>query len=435
MSDLPSPSPGSAQEAVEGPEKFLAALDEGLYRQTRVVLAAPEAAGSVRSAWIWLLVTLGLFVLASLGESFRLIGLLVLVLLFHECGHFLGMWLFGYRNVRMFFIPFFGAAVSGRKHAAPVWQKGIILLLGPLPGICVGLLLVLLLRIHRNSWPGDLVLMLLILNGFNLLPLVPLDGGRLVELLLFSRQAALSAGFQCLAACGMAALAWWSGTGFLWVLVVFLLIALPARYRRARLERLFAGNPARMPERFEDLDDRQHRELFGLAVLLNRMTRTPAGVAAAVRELHEHMVARPPGVLSWVALLLLYLGGWAGGIGGLWTLRANTEREESRVAAELVSNFEQVTDAIDALQRESQTLAAAAQAQPAAAARLGALAEQKNEEAAQEWNNLYNRWHSQPSSVQHKAVRLLLASTSPTGSHRLRFAEAMAKQLGIAAGE
>src|SRR5205814_799130 len=115
---------------------------------------------------------------------------------FHEAGHFLGMRLFGYRNVRMFFIPFFGAAVSGKKHAAPAWQQGLVLLLGPLPGLLAGVVLVFVLHVHLRSWIGDFALCLIIVNGLNLVPLVPLDGGRLIDLLLFSRRAVLSAGFQ-----------------------------------------------------------------------------------------------------------------------------------------------------------------------------------------------------------------------------------------------
>ena len=52
------------------------------------------------------------------------VGILVGVVLLHELGHYAGMRLFGYRDVRIFFIPFFGAAASGVKERAPVWQQG-----------------------------------------------------------------------------------------------------------------------------------------------------------------------------------------------------------------------------------------------------------------------------------------------------------------------
>src|SRR4051812_15229775 len=43
------------------------------------------------------------------SRSWEALALLVPILLFHELGHYLAMRIFGYRNVRMFFIPLLGA--------------------------------------------------------------------------------------------------------------------------------------------------------------------------------------------------------------------------------------------------------------------------------------------------------------------------------------
>jgi Zn-dependent protease len=417
MADLPAETPGSVQGAppvapaetsAAGPDRFLAVLDEELYHQTRDVLATPEQAASARSAWIWLAVTLGLFVLSVLGsESFRSIALIVFVLFVHEAGHFAGMRLFGYRNVRMFFIPFFGAAVAGRKHAAPVWQQAVVLLLGPLPGLLIGLGLVLVWPVHSDDRTSYLAQCFLLLNGFNLLPLVPLDGGRLLDLLLFSRRATLSAGFQVVAAGGLAGLAWWFGAWIFWILAALMLLAAPARYRKARLEWVFVGNPARMPARFEDLDEHQHRELFGLAVLLTPLARTPARVAAEVRQLHEHMVARPLGRGAWIALMLLYLGGWAAGVGGLMALSTNTAREEDRLVEELVAGFDRVTSSIDTLRQE---------------------------EADQEWTNLVAGWRNRSRSVQTRALNRLLTGLNQGDSIRDQRVLSLVEETGDSAG-
>src|SRR5262245_1742921 len=82
--------------------------------------------------------TLALFLVVQNSGSGRALFILVSVLLFHEAGHYAGMRLFGYRDVRMFFIPFFGAAVSGKRGDVAAWKEGIVLLLGPVPGIVVG---------------------------------------------------------------------------------------------------------------------------------------------------------------------------------------------------------------------------------------------------------------------------------------------------------
>ncbi|MDX1653260.1 MAG: hypothetical protein R3277_12250, partial [Brumimicrobium sp.] len=47
-------------------------------------------------------------------DDYLLIAILLGVLLFHELGHFTAMKLFGYENLKMLFIPFLGAMVSGK---------------------------------------------------------------------------------------------------------------------------------------------------------------------------------------------------------------------------------------------------------------------------------------------------------------------------------
>jgi Zn-dependent protease len=308
--------------------RFEAAWDEDLYQQTCARLDQPEAAGSVRSAWIWLIVTLGLFALSMRATFVKKLGIVVAVLLLHESGHFLGMRLFGYRNVRMFFIPFFGAAVSGRKHAAPAWQQAVVLLLGPLPGIVLAAVLIATLRLTRDTLLGDAALWLVAINGFNLLPLVPLDGGRLLDVLLCWGRPRLAVALQLLAAGGLGTLAWFQGSCFLWGITGLILLTAAARATRARLERVFGDNPLQMPSRFEDLSSDHRRELFTFAVLLNPMPQTPASLAFAMRDLHERTVSQPP--KPWVAALLLglYLAGWAAGGWALYALRHNPPHDD-----------------------------------------------------------------------------------------------------------
>jgi Zn-dependent protease len=285
--------------------------DEELYQATTQLLIEPETAGSTWASLGCLVVSLGLFVLSFFSLGLRDLAFLIPVLFLHEAGHWIGMRLFGYRNVRMFFIPFFGAAVAGRKHATPAWQQALVLLLGPLPGIALALALQLVLPPGSFRGQRDLIGMLAILNGFNLLPLVPLDGGRLVDLLVFSRRPWLAAAFRLLTAAGLGAVAWTFGSWILGLLAVGVLLSTPARYQRARRERLFADNPQQFPDDLEQLGDAQKRDLFGWARLLNHDDRNPVSVAGEMRSLHEHMVTRQPGLLVCLVLLGLYLGGIA----------------------------------------------------------------------------------------------------------------------------
>ena len=79
------------------------------------------------------------WMIAEYLEAFTFADLLILilVLLVHEVGHYAGMRRFGYRNVQMFFIPLFGAAVSGHGIRASVTEHAAVLLLGPVRVWCL----------------------------------------------------------------------------------------------------------------------------------------------------------------------------------------------------------------------------------------------------------------------------------------------------------
>src|SRR6476659_6641826 len=81
------------------------------------VLAELEKLQTQKPGWggaIWILiVSLVVFVVAGAARwDWKFMLILVPVILFHETGHWLAMRLFHYRNLRMFFIPLFGAAVT-----------------------------------------------------------------------------------------------------------------------------------------------------------------------------------------------------------------------------------------------------------------------------------------------------------------------------------
>lgn len=62
--------------------------------------------------------------------------ILVLVIVLHEAGHFIAMYLLGYTNPGMFFIPFFAGAVTGSKASETPADRLIMLLSGPAQDCC-----------------------------------------------------------------------------------------------------------------------------------------------------------------------------------------------------------------------------------------------------------------------------------------------------------
>jgi Zn-dependent protease len=109
-------------------------------------------------------------------------ALILAAITLHEAGHAVAMRMLGYRDVHVFFVPLLGAMTVGTSVTATVRDRLAVLLAGPVPGLWLA---VVLLVIDRIYGPATLLRMsafaLLILNGLNLLPFTPLDGGRALE--------------------------------------------------------------------------------------------------------------------------------------------------------------------------------------------------------------------------------------------------------------
>jgi Zn-dependent protease len=139
----------------------------------------------------WPLITV---IALTAGVSFAAMALLwnvyvavviLAVITFHEGGHALAMRLFGYRDVHVFFVPLLGAVTVGQPAATTVRDRLAVLLAGPLPGLWLGVLLLALDQTYNQFTLLRLpALALLLINGLNLLPFTPLDGGRVLESLL-----------------------------------------------------------------------------------------------------------------------------------------------------------------------------------------------------------------------------------------------------------
>ena len=128
-------------------------------------------------------VTTALTMVVSVGAytllwGWRFAALFVVLLFVHELGHALWLKREGIPSGAPVFIPFLGALISmrGRPHNAYVEAK--VGLAGPVLGT-IGAAVVLALGEYQNS---DLLRAAahtgFLLNLFNLLPIVPLDGGR-----------------------------------------------------------------------------------------------------------------------------------------------------------------------------------------------------------------------------------------------------------------
>ncbi len=137
-------------------------------------------------------------------SSISYMAALLVVLLIHELGHFFAMKLFNYNNVKLFFIPLLGAYVSGKKLIISQRQMSIVILAGPVPGIIIGFCLFMVNFIYPSEPLMMLANIFLFLNLFNLLPFMPLDGGRLIEVLFLKQNHSIRIVFTLISIFGLA---------------------------------------------------------------------------------------------------------------------------------------------------------------------------------------------------------------------------------------
>ncbi|HEU6444771.1 MAG TPA: site-2 protease family protein [Gaiellaceae bacterium] len=104
---------------------------------------------------------------------------LVLLLFVHELGHYLEARRQGLNVSAPMFIPFLGAAILLRENPQNAWREALVAFGGPIVGT-LGAAVVWFVGEQQNS---EFLLALaftgFFLNLFNLLPVVPLDGGRI----------------------------------------------------------------------------------------------------------------------------------------------------------------------------------------------------------------------------------------------------------------
>ncbi|MBS0189729.1 MAG: site-2 protease family protein [Phycisphaerales bacterium] len=236
-------------------------------------------------------------------------GMLVGILLLHELGHFVAMKFFGYSNLRMFFIPGFGAAVSGQHYNVAAWKKVIVALMGPLPGIAISIPLAFAGAWTHQRFVVELAVMMLFLNGFNLLPILPLDGGRVAHVILFSRNFWLDAVFRVATALAFMGLAIPTKSPILIGLAAGPIAGLPRAIKLAEIARALrregfspeSRDGRTIPAEAADTIIDRIRAKFSRPIHPRLLAQQTLGV-------FEDLNTRPPGVLASASLLLLYAG-------------------------------------------------------------------------------------------------------------------------------
>lgn len=155
---------------------------------------------------------------------------LIGVLVFHEYGHLRAMKKCGLPTKGMYLIPFVGGLAVGDMPKSR-WQDVYISMMGPVFGLIMTVAFYLVYLITDSHFAGLVASTSALLNLFNLIPVHPLDGGRVVKSLVFSGRnyLALVALLAISAVCFVAA--WKLGFYFITFFIVLGVIDIVAGWR------------------------------------------------------------------------------------------------------------------------------------------------------------------------------------------------------------
>ena len=162
-----TPIPEKRQFSVVG----LASLGFKLLKSAKVIKVL--LAGASVAAYSWLF-------------SFQFALALIACLVFHEYGHIRAMKYFGMKTKGIYLIPFMGGLALSDEKINTRWQDVVISIMGPTFGLLMSIASLIAYWITGNIFFAGLATFNALLNLFNLLPILPLDGGHILKSISFS---------------------------------------------------------------------------------------------------------------------------------------------------------------------------------------------------------------------------------------------------------
>ncbi|TCS96494.1 site-2 protease family protein [Hazenella coriacea] len=129
----------------------------------------------------WLLVCSAIWT----GYFLEVLTLMVLVVI-HELGHMSAAWSYGWRIHSMQLLPFGGVAKMEEWGTVSAQEEMIVALAGPFQHMWMIIIsyLFYFTGFWSKGWTDYFILCNFLIAGFNLLPIYPLDGGRVIQALL-----------------------------------------------------------------------------------------------------------------------------------------------------------------------------------------------------------------------------------------------------------
>lgn len=159
------------ESSATGGKLGLLALGFKLFKSAKAVKAALAAASVAGYSWLF---------------SFEFALVLIACLVVHEYGHVRAMKYFGIKTKGIYLIPFVGGLAVSDEKITTRWQDVVISIMGPVFGLLMAVACLVIYKFTEIELFAGAAVLSALLNLFNLLPMLPLDGGHVLKSVSFS---------------------------------------------------------------------------------------------------------------------------------------------------------------------------------------------------------------------------------------------------------
>lgn len=232
--------------------------------------------------WLFHLILFGLLFYFFFDQDIVYVAALLLVLLIHELGHYVMMKVFGYKGVRIYVIPLLGGLTTGEKTQYSKREWLAVIAAGPLPGIIIGLLVFVInapLQLHnlKTLWTTFLAI-----NVLNSLPIYPLDGGRIIELLWFREDSLYRFIFGIVSVLSLTVLILFLSSPIMLIIPFSMVLNLVQEWKRYKIRQVLRQEQISYVGDFIEISDQQYWTLRDV-VLMNNAGKFPDAEAGQYR--------------------------------------------------------------------------------------------------------------------------------------------------------
>jgi Zn-dependent protease len=235
----------------------------------------------------------------------QIIGVLVI----HELGHYLAMKIFKYENLNILFLPLVGAVCIGDKENISQKQSIIVSFAGPLPGILIGVALYFFGVYLEQSELISIANIFIILNVFNLLPFMPLDGGRILNAIFLNNNVVLGIIFSILSIVALISIAIYLESFFFLIVPFFLVIQLITSYNSRQVKKSLGEQGLPTESEISELSNKEYwliRDELGKTIPALKRLITPGnyvisnGEKSIISNMKTTIRKKPIKDLSWL---------------------------------------------------------------------------------------------------------------------------------------